>query len=38
MPKQVFSPAEVLSFLLEHKMSSYDAVAGVQSWVAKAKF
>jgi chaperone BCS1 len=38
MPEQVFSPAEVLSFLLERKKSPYDAVSGVESWVAKAKY
>ncbi|KXL49183.1 hypothetical protein M433DRAFT_548230 [Acidomyces richmondensis BFW] len=37
MPEQVFSPAEVLSFLLERKKSPYDAVSGVESWVAKSK-
>ncbi|GIK05443.1 hypothetical protein Aspvir_009553 [Aspergillus viridinutans] len=38
LPEQVFSPAEVLSFLLERKKSPYDAVSGVESWVAKAKY
>ena len=38
MPEQVFSPAEVLSFLLERKKSPYVAVSGVESWVAKAKY
>ncbi|OJJ42059.1 hypothetical protein ASPZODRAFT_20822 [Penicilliopsis zonata CBS 506.65] len=37
VPEQVFSPAEVLSFLLERKKSPYDAVSGIESWVAKAK-
>lgn len=37
VPEQLFSPAEVLSFLLERKKSPYDAVSGVESWVAKAK-
>ncbi|KAI2872838.1 hypothetical protein CBS11852_10824 [Aspergillus niger] len=38
MPEQIFSPAEVLSFLLERKKSPYDAVSDVESWVAKAKY
>jgi chaperone BCS1 len=38
MPDQVFSPAEVLSFLLERKKSPLDAVSGVESWVAKARY
>ncbi|KAJ6105168.1 P-loop containing nucleoside triphosphate hydrolase protein [Penicillium sp. IBT 18751x] len=37
IPDQVFSPAEVLSFLLECKKSPSDAVSCVESWVAKAK-
>lgn len=37
VPEQVFSPAEVLSFLLERKKSPYDAVSGIESWMAKAK-
>ncbi|EPS29046.1 hypothetical protein PDE_03993 [Penicillium oxalicum 114-2] len=37
MPEQVFSPAEVLSFLLERKKSPLDAVSGVESWIAKAR-
>ncbi|KAJ5703246.1 P-loop containing nucleoside triphosphate hydrolase protein [Penicillium malachiteum] len=37
VPDQVFSPAEVLSFLLECKKSPSDAVSCVESWVAKAK-
>lgn len=38
MPEQVvFSPAEVLSFLLERKKSPLDAVSCVESWAAKAK-
>ncbi|KAJ5998010.1 hypothetical protein N7522_009670 [Penicillium canescens] len=36
VPDEVFSPAEVLSFLLEQKNSPFDAVAGVETWVAKA--
>ena len=35
MPEHVFSPAEVLSFLLERKKSPYDAVSCVEGWVAK---
>jgi chaperone BCS1 len=38
MPEQVFSPAEVLSFLLERKKSPYGAVSGVENWVTKAKY
>lgn len=38
MPEQVFSPAEVLSFLLERKKSPSDAVSCVESWVTKAKY
>ncbi|KAJ5183265.1 hypothetical protein N7492_000881 [Penicillium capsulatum] len=37
VPEQVFSPAEVLSFLLERKNSPVDAVTSVEDWVAKAK-
>lgn len=37
MPDQVFSPAEVLSFLLEQKNSPFGAITGVENWVAKAK-
>lgn len=37
VPDQVFSPAEVLSFLLERKNSPIDAVNGVKDWVARAK-
>ncbi|CAI7622361.1 unnamed protein product [Penicillium manginii] len=37
VPDQVFSPAEVLSFLLECKKSPSDAISCVESWVAKAK-
>ena len=37
VPEQVFSPAEVLSFLLERKKSPLDAVSCVESWVANAK-
>ncbi|GLA67401.1 hypothetical protein AtubIFM54640_010719 [Aspergillus tubingensis] len=37
VPEQVFSPAEALSFLLERKKSPYDAVSGIESWVAKAR-
>ncbi|KAJ5993342.1 P-loop containing nucleoside triphosphate hydrolase protein [Penicillium sp. IBT 35674x] len=38
VPDQVFSPAEVLSFLLECKKSPSDAVSCVESWVVKAKY
>lgn len=38
IPKQVFSPAEVLSFLLERKKSPYDTVSGMESQVAKVKY
>ncbi|KAJ5645749.1 hypothetical protein N7507_011760 [Penicillium longicatenatum] len=31
VPEQVFSPAEVLSFLLERKKSPFDAVSYVES-------
>jgi chaperone BCS1 len=37
IPEQVFSPAEVLSFLVDHKRSPTKAVAGAREWVAKAK-
>jgi chaperone BCS1 len=37
VPDQVFSPAEVLSFLLEQKNSPFGAVTGVENWVAKTK-
>lgn len=37
VPKQVFSPVEVLSFLLERKNSPSDAVIGVDDWVMQAK-
>lgn len=36
VPEQVFSPAEVLSFLLERKKSPYNAASGIESCVAKA--
>lgn len=36
VPDEVFSPAEVLSFLLEQKTSPLGAVARVETWVAKA--
>ncbi|KAJ5086504.1 P-loop containing nucleoside triphosphate hydrolase protein [Penicillium alfredii] len=38
VPDQVFSPAEVLSFLLKCKKSPSDAVSCVESWVVKAKY
>lgn len=37
VPDQVFSPAEVLSFLLEQKNSPFGAVTSVENWVAKTK-
>lgn len=37
MPEHNFSPAEVLSFLLERKNLPIDTVNGVQDWAAKAK-
>ncbi|KAJ5549664.1 hypothetical protein N7535_002399 [Penicillium sp. DV-2018c] len=37
VPEHNFSPAEVLSFLLERKNSHIDAVNGVQDWAAKAE-
>ncbi|KAJ5794986.1 hypothetical protein N7457_001585 [Penicillium paradoxum] len=38
VPEQTFSPAEVLSFLLERKKSPVDAVSCVEKWVAKARY
>jgi chaperone BCS1 len=37
MPEQVFSPAEILSFLLDRKKSPADAVADVTEWVVQTK-
>ncbi|CAG8074684.1 unnamed protein product [Penicillium nalgiovense] len=37
VPDQVFSPAEVLSFLLEQKNSPSGAATGVENWVARTK-
>jgi chaperone BCS1 len=37
MPEQVFSPAEILSFLLDRKKSPADAVADVTQWVVQTK-
>jgi len=37
VPDQIFSPADVLSFLLVRKNSPFEAIAGVGEWVAKAK-
>uniref|UniRef100_A0A093URQ2 Putative mitochondrial chaperone BCS1-B n=1 Tax=Talaromyces marneffei PM1 TaxID=1077442 RepID=A0A093URQ2_TALMA len=37
VPEEKFSPAKVLSFLLEHKDSPADAVSGVHKWVAKQR-
>ncbi|KAL2811152.1 hypothetical protein BDW59DRAFT_168054 [Aspergillus cavernicola] len=37
VPEKVFSPAEVLSFLLECKKSPANAVSDVEDWVVKAR-
>jgi chaperone BCS1 len=37
VPEQEFSPAEILSFLVERKRSPTDAVADVKEWVDKAR-
>ncbi|EED22750.1 bcs1 AAA-type ATPase, putative [Talaromyces stipitatus ATCC 10500] len=37
VPEGEFTPAKVLSFLLDHKNSPIDAVSGIQEWVAKQK-
>lgn len=37
VPEQVFSPAEILSFLEDHKKSPTDAMVDVKDWVVKAK-
>lgn len=37
MPNQVFSPAEVLSLLLEQKNLPFGAVTSVDNWAAKTK-
>jgi chaperone BCS1 len=37
MPEQVFSPAEILSFLLDRKKSPADAVADATEWVVQTK-
>ncbi|EGY20901.1 mitochondrial chaperone BCS1 [Verticillium dahliae VdLs.17] len=37
VPESEFSPAEVLSLLLEHRMRPDDAVAGVEAWVDKIR-
>jgi chaperone BCS1 len=37
VPEEEFSPAKILSFLLEHKHSPADAVDCVQKWVTKQK-
>lgn len=36
VPESEFSPAEVLSLLLEHRLSPAAAVANVETWVARA--
>jgi len=35
VPESEFSPAEVLSHLLEHRLSPADAVANVEAWVTR---
>lgn len=35
MPKLEFSPAEILSFLLEHKQSPKEAIDSVEAWAAR---
>jgi chaperone BCS1 len=37
VPEEEFSPADVQSFLVQHKSSPADAVNGVQEWVANEK-
>lgn len=37
VPELEFSPAEVLSLLLEHRRSPESAIAGVEAWVAKVR-
>ena len=37
VPEEEFSPAKILSFLLEHEHSPADAVNHVQKWVTKQK-
>jgi hypothetical protein len=37
VPEKVFSPAEVLSFLLERKSSPISAVSDVEDWVGKTR-
>jgi hypothetical protein len=37
VPDEVFSPAEILSFLLEYKHSPTDAVTQVEEWVNRTK-
>jgi chaperone BCS1 len=37
VPEQEFSPAEILSFLLERKRSPTDAVADAKDWVNKTR-
>ena len=36
VPEEEFSPAEILSFLLEHRESPSEAVKNVQDWVYRA--
>lgn len=37
VPELEFSPADILSFLLEHRESPSDAVARVGSWVSSSR-
>lgn len=37
VPGKIFSPAEVLSYLLERKSSPVSAVSGVEDWVGKER-
>lgn len=36
VPEKLSSPAEILSFLLEHKKSPVSAILDVEDWVQKA--
>jgi hypothetical protein len=37
IPESEFSPAEVLSLLLEHRLSPKSAVVSVEAWVARVR-
>jgi mitochondrial chaperone BCS1 len=37
VPESEFSPAEVLSLLLQHRRSPADAVANVEAWVTRVR-